>query len=467
MTIVVGGRQMNKKMGIVLATVLAVIILGAVIYKTSDISSATEQETVDTATQNICTLPGNVVRMDIKDEDMTVRLERRGQEWINLDYEEITYDWLTLHAWLIDFRGIVSEGILEQAEGEDLYNINEDSDIITLYDEMNNAQTFKISDIDSENDSIYVSTDEIEGVYKISQEDRHILEKNINDFVVSKDIIPLVDEIKNIQIQSKEGKTLILNKEDVPNKSEWSLSEYYSIDYKADADKVAELLEQILSLNDSRFEGFITENNDYGISESSIKLIVNDNNIIRFGEISEGKLYINLQGEDFVYSIKHDLESNINKLDAFELIDKQILEVTTSNFKEIIFENPKGKYTLKSQKDVDQQLQNDSILETDKYTLYLNEKQLNEEDKLELIKLVNESISLEVVLKHPEIEQKEHRPEEASIICRMQDGEEIKLELVPYDINYYLLRMEDTIEFAINKDKVTTLFNKFNNIIKN
>ena len=69
-------------------------------------------------------------------------------------------------------------------------------------------------------------------------------------------------------------------------------------------------------------------------------------------------------------------------------------------------------------------------------------------------------------MQNPKIEQKEERKAEATIEYSLKEGSSIQIELIPYDINYYILRYNGHVEFAVNKDKVTKLFTQLDHFVK-
>ena len=83
-----------------------------------------------------------------------------------------------------------------------------------------------------------------------------------------------------------------------------------------------------------------------------------------------------------------------------------------------------------------------------------------------MLNLIQESVYIETVLQNPQIEQKTERKAEISIVYYMKDGSQKLIELIPYDTNYYILRIDGNIEFAANKEKVTMLFSELGKIIK-
>ncbi|MBU3804929.1 MAG: hypothetical protein H9872_09275, partial [Candidatus Cellulosilyticum pullistercoris] len=87
---------------------------------------------------------------------------------------------------------------------------------------------------------------------------------------------------------------------------------------------------------------------------------------------------------------------------------------------------------------------------------------LTKEDAQEWVDKIQESLYIEALLQNPQIEQKEERKAEASIEYHLKDGSMIQIELIPYDINYYILRYNGNVQFAVNKDKITKLFMQLN-----
>ena len=96
----------------------------------------------------------------------------------------------------------------------------------------------------------------------------------------------------------------------------------------------------------------------------------------------------------------------------------------------------------------------------------LNEIGLNANEAQAWLDKIEESLCIQAPLQNPNIEQKEERKAEATITYLLKNGSICEIELIPYDINYYILRYNGKIEFAVNKEKVIKVFNELTNFTK-
>ena len=96
----------------------------------------------------------------------------------------------------------------------------------------------------------------------------------------------------------------------------------------------------------------------------------------------------------------------------------------------------------------------------------LNEIPLTAEEAKEWLDKIEASVCIESPLQNPNIEQKQERKAEAVMVYVLNDGSKMQIEFIPYDINYYILRYNGVIEFAVNKEKVTKLFNELTHFTK-
>ncbi len=449
---------MKKKMGIVL--LLCIILIGAGISYYNSQSKEAMGQTVEEeeVTQKICSLEGNVRRIEIKNTQTTV-LERQDQEWFNSAYKDLKYDWSSVHSWLSDLRSMESKEIIHKVQDESIYGIDEQSVTITLYDEMNNSQIFKVGKSIQDKDLLYVATDRMQGVYGVAINAQEKFLKDPNSFVIAQLNAPSVDEIQDITFDLKGEKSVGLKKVNDLGHDKWYLVDYYKGSYGVQSEVLENILEILRGMKAESFAGIITDTQDYGLSKPQVVITLNNEWSLSLSKMEGNRVYGRVNQKPYAYAINKEVLEQLVSLKPFSMIKKEVLEMTLQGNKEIILENPQGKYTL-SLKD-----KNEGQIATQPIG-YLNNKELTKEQISELMTVLNSSIWIEAALQNPEIEQKEERKAEITITCKMTNGQEDKIELIPYDINYYILRTNGEIEFAVNKDKATKLFSTLHHMTK-
>lgn len=449
---------MKKQMGIVL---LLIIILGGagMIYNNAQskmtMGQANRQEVVR---QKLCTLEGNVVRIEIKDNEMTI-LEKEYQNWVNPEHIDLTYNWQSVHDWLTAIRNVQSKEAVYKVEDEAQYGIDDKAVMITLYDEMNRSQTFKIGKVSENKETLYIATDRMEGIYVVPYDEGQQFLRDPNTFVIGDLKVPEIEDIETITVTRNEDDIYSLEKSRELGISKWSLMDYYKGNHFVQAEVMEELLKIIEEMKIESFAGAITEEVDYGLSNPQLILNLNKDWKLSFGKVEDDQVYVRMNDQSVVYTMKKDVLEKLISYKPFDMISRQILDLPLLTLKQIVLENPQGTYNLVLEDGQEGQVANEIASELDGLVL-------NKEETMELISTISSSIWIEAALQNPEIEQKEERKAEIIITCTLQNNQEEKIELIPYDINYYILRENGITEFAVNKDKVTKLFNTLSHMKK-
>ncbi len=453
-----GGTRMKKKMGIVL--LLGIILGGAGMIYYSTQSKMTMGQAIgkEEVAQKLCTLEGNVVRIEIKRDETTI-LEKEHQNWENPEHMDLTYDWQAVHEWLVAIRKIESKEAIYKVEDEAQYGIDDKSLIITLYDEMNRSQTFKVGKITEDKQLFYMTTDRMEGVYAVAYNDGQQLLRNPNTFVVGNLKIPELENIEQIKLTHNEEYTLSLKKLQDLGVDKWSLMDYYKGSHFIQTEVMEQLFETIKVMKIDSFAGAITEKEDYGLTKPQLILGLNQGWELSFGKTEGDLVYVRMNDQSVVYTMKKEALEQLTSYKPFDIISREVLELPLSGIKQIVLENPQGTYNLTLEYGEAGQVATEIVSQ-------LDEIALNKEQTAELISTISSSIWIEAALQNPEIEQKEERKAEITITCTLQNNQEEKIELIPYDINYYILRVDGVTEFAVNKDKVTKLFSTLSHMKK-
>lgn len=455
----VGGILMKKKMGLVLLVGIILGGAGMIYYRTQSamtMGQAAEQEAI---IQKLCTLEGNVVRIEIKNDETTI-LTKENQNWINPEYTNLSYNWQLVHGWLTTIRNIQSKEVIYKIEDEKQYGIDDQSVMITLYDEMNHSQTFKIGKASENKESLYITTDRMPGVYIVDYAEGQTFLASSNAFVVGDLRTPEEGAIETISMTRSEGANYSLQKSQALGMSKWFLGEYYKGQYLVKEEVIESLLKDIETMKIESFAGAISEKMDYGLSKPQLTLRLNNEWELNFGAVEGDKVYVKIGDQSVAYTMEKACLEKLTSYKPFEMISRELLNLPLSGLKQIVLENPQDTYQLVvSPEGQEMQVANEIVGELDGTVL-------NKEETAQILDTISSSICIEAALQNPEIEQKEERKAEITITCTLQNGKEEKIELIPYDINYYILRENGNTEFAVNKDKVIKLFNTLSQVKK-
>lgn len=450
---------MKKKRGLVL--LLSIILGGAgvIYYHTQSQTTMGQAVGQEEVMQQLCTLEGNAVRIEIKSNEMTV-LEKENQNWFNPAYMDLVYDWESVHDWLTSIRNMQSKEVIYKVEDETQYGIDDEAVMITLYDEMNHSQTFKIGKMSDNKDSFYVTTDRMEGIYAIDYSEGQLMLTDPNTFVTGDLKAPELSAIEEITVTRNEQDTYSLQKSQILGVSNWFLVNYYKGQYFVKEESMAAILNEVNEMKIEGFAGVITDEYDYGLSKPQLILNLNKEWQLSFGKVEGDKVYVRVDNQPVVYTMNKTTLEELTSYKPFNMLSRNLLDLPLLGVKQIVLENPQDTYQLLiSQNGQEGQVVNEIVSE-------LNGVALNKEETVEILSTISSSIWIETPLQNPEIEQKEERKAEITITCTLQNGQEQIIELIPYDINYYILRENGVTEFAVNKDKITKLFNTLNQVKK-
>ncbi len=437
---------MKWKAGMLLLIGCILVGTGALVYqyniKPDQEGKVIEKELVE----KLCILKGNIVRIEVRKDGTTI-LEKHNGQWQNPLISSLEYDEGKIHNWLVKIRALESLEAIYRVEDLASYGIDENAFTLTFYDDTNDIQTYRVGKVS--NGVVYLMCDQLEGIFTISLEQSEMLQSNLNDFVEGHIDTPDVKKIDRIQLLEGNKPGFSLIKMNMPEHPNWVLSDYYKSQHPIQQEVMESLLNEVDRIELKGFVGIMSEQEDYGLEEPQYKMVLNDSWSLSFGKSTEQGVYVRQNEEIIVYEVDKVFFNILSDLKPFDMISKQILDITPASIREVVLENPKDKYVLSLQEEK---------AGSKKIVGKLNDKVLDDEQIGEIVTRINESICLEAVLQNPEIEQKEARKAEITIRYSLVDHSKAEIELIPYDINYYILRYNGNIEFAVNKDKVIKLF---------
>lgn len=441
---------MKKKVGIALLALISIGLVGS--YAVKAIEENRVYEVLKEEVQlPICTLSNKeIVRLEVYEQEVTT-FEKQGDHWINAELPDLPYDQELMNEFVETLKNMTSIETLRYIENLSEYGINEDAKMITIYDSENNSQTFKLGHILTDENKIYVSIDDDELLYSVPYDTVSKLFTKTSSLTSKVLTLPNIEAINQIEITSEDKKPIILNmKDDV-----WYLSDYYKEGRLAVEELVGETLDQIYALDKESYVGIITEAEDYGISKPSLTIKLNQEITLQFGRRENGMVYIRFNEEPYVYRINEERIKVFDNIDPFNLIVKEVYIPNVDEVIQIELVNPQATYTL----DLSKNDQGVSISE-------FNEVMLDAGQTQEVIENIVKSICIEALLQNPQIEVNGERKAEITVTYTLKDGNKKLIELIPYDIHFYILRLDGQIEFAVGKEQVTQLFNKMAQILK-
>ena len=447
-----------------------------------------------------------IARIEYKSNDL-ITLEKQGEIWSNPEQPNLSYDQDLMAEWIGSLQALETKEVVKNVQDETVYGISDESVMITLYDSMNDYQTIKLGDIIEAEDSVYIKCDEENKLYVLSYEAAKAIFIRPNEFVDCSQVLQ-VEQLNSITLEKEGQKTVNL-----VNEEGWKLKDYYAFLAVLNEEEIEDLLQTTLQMQVKNYVGTYEDLKPYGLEEPRFILTLNDETKLAFGNQSGDYVYVTINGENDVYVMEKETYTKFMSFKPFNAINKQVVHVNMSDLESITLINPQGTYELKfnemapveegledentrsestehealvtKQDEAQQKVDENPVTEVvenektiaahqnlesqeakEPVVATLNDIELIQSEAQEWLDKIQASIYIEAPLQNPNIEQKEERKAEATINFKLKDQSVLNIKLVPYDINYYILRYNDIVEVAVNKEKVTKLFNELTQFVK-
>jgi len=438
----------------------------------------------------------DIVRVEYKANEL-MTLEKQGEVWVNSDQPDLKYNQDMVNQWLTSLTHLETKEVVKNIQDEQAYGISDGSVMITLYDAMNHHQTIQLGNIVKAEDRVYIKCNDEDKLYVLSYEAAKPTFVHPNEFVDCSHVLK-IGTLESIKIENQNDKAITLVKN-----NQWQLKDYYAIPGVVDEKVIEPLTNAILEMQISGYVGTYEDLASYGLDQPNLVLTLNGKTKIAFGNQRGNKVYVTVNDGQDVYTMEKAFYNQLMTFRPFNAIDKQVVHINSASLIQVTLVNPQGIYELKfnevepeamsSQENVTELVEDQTTLKEDELgeaitkeveaqettaqgtvtketkeiiNVTLNEKALTEDEAQEWLDQIESSIYIEAPLQNPSIEQKEERKAEATIQFVLKDQYTIDIELIPYDINYYILRYNGITEFAVNKDKVTKLFNDLTEFVK-
>ncbi|WP_168190061.1 DUF4340 domain-containing protein [Caloramator sp. E03] len=291
-------------------------------------------------------------------------------------------------------------------------------------------------------------------IYTVSDTIGKQMIKSLDD-IRDKTIVIANENISGIKISN--GNNIIELKSS--DGTRWYMEQPYGMSVSADNDKLNSL---IYSLKEIYIEGFVEDEckdlSKYGLNKPSLKVDVfegnNTKSLIFGNKVGEDNIYFKTSDSNSIYMMS--LESfNTFNIKPFDIVSKCPVNPLIANIDEMTIVNGKNKYTFTVKKQNSGTNKNNDEV---KYIYELNGKQIKDEDFKDMYNkycnLVVDSQIKNVIKGTPDV----------VITFKLNEGFEkyVKIELIPYNDNFYEMLINGKGDFAISKTQI----NEFINLVK-
>ena len=456
-----GGFNMNKKIGIAILIMLLAGIVAIPLYIKHEQKS--KEEIVEDIEVSLTALKADALsRIELKDESAFV-LQKQDQKWIEPEYKELVYNDEAVTNMVNSIYSLKSKQVIHNVQDLSTYGINENSKIITLYDQTNDPYPLKFGHYSADKSSLYIGTDADKTIYVVNSEDAKTLFQKREELLEKKMVLPEIETLKTIQIAKKDEPTVQIKK-NLKGKNEaydtWTLEGYFKGTHAINTEDVDAIIHQIMNFEKDKFIGEkAVALEPYGLDHPSMSITLNNKWVIKFGKKEGNTLYFIYSGEPYMYTMSEEKIKALNEIKPIALIRKQVYVPDLSKLTQIEVIDPQQNLKLDIKKQTAKK-------DEGSYTSAVGEVSFDAAKTSEIISLIEDNVCIEAQLQNPEIEQKEERKAEISIVYHYNDHTTKTIELIPYDTNFYILRFEDAIEFAVGKEKVMSMLNALHEKIK-
>lgn len=451
---------MHKKIGIVITALLLLCIV-AVPWHIRDMrikEEKTKQEITEVYQVNLMKLNKDIVtRVEIKDKNLLVLKKQEGA-WKDSEFEALPYHQEAVQNMISAVCSLQSTQVIRNVQDEKKYGISEDSRMITLYDETNNAYSIRLGSLTADKNSLYIAAGAEKTVYIADGSKSELLFQTRDDFIEKQLIMPQKDTVDLIEIGKKDERKLRMIKNPIGGHGAydtWSLENFYKTPHTVSTEMTESLINQMMGFEKTGVVGEKTGDlAPYGLDRPEFFINLNNSWVIKFGKKENGLVYFIYSKEPYVYRIPEEKLKGLFDIKPIAVIRKEVYIPDFTRLQNVTLSDPAQNIVL----DLKEQKEG---VGAPLLTSTVGEIQFNTEKTKALLQLIIENICIEAELQNPEIEEKQERKAEITIAYHFKDGTDKVIELLPYDNNFYILRFEGNIEFAVGKEKIMGMLSKF------
>lgn len=436
---------MKKKTIIGIVVAIVVIFLGLFITKWYQ---ETQVEALETIEMSLCKFnASDIVQIDFN-ENGTQTFIKKEDKWINAAQPDVLYNQGLMNNVAYQISKLTSYKIIKNVQDPTVYGINENSKIITAYNTINEVSTYRIGQKLPEENATYVWSDENETLALVLDINLASVMVPTNKMIEPLVQIPVYDQMNQLTITKQDQIVMQMERID----QVWQMNAPFQNTHEV----LEGQIESYVGLLGEVKKDKVVENPNkdletYGLTQPSLSIAINEDYIIDFGNKENGHIYFKTNKDSGIYEVK---EENINKLyevDPFSWITKTLYKPDRKTLKEITVEYTDKTYHLQLKEALDVPSLNGHLIDG---------------STKETILSGFEGLMIHSYLSNTSFEENNPRPAEITISYTDLSNQVMKLEFVPYDPSFYLLRMDDHIEFSVEKKVLVDFMHTLDNLLQ-
>lgn len=426
---------MKKKTWIGIGIGVVVILIGLLLTKWYIDNQVEALETVETALCDFAT--EDIVQMDFNDET-TESFVKQGETWVNKAREDVAYNQSVLKNVAYQISHLTSYKILKNPKDLTAYGINEHSKVITIYNSLSEVNTFRIGNRIAEENATYVWNDEKEELALILDINLASVMVPTDEMIDSHFTAPTYEEITKINLMKKDQQVMEVTREN----ETWFVGNPFITKHRAIDGQVEAYVALMANIKKEKIVEEAGDLKNYGLDSPEFTILLNDTYQLEFGHSQNGLIYFRSSEDSGIYLIKEEGIKALFEIEPFNWIDKNLYTFDRTQLKEVKVTKGEEVYTLQ--------------LKGSENVPQLNGQVLDGSTK-EMILTALEQLSAYSYLSNTTFEENNPRPAEVTIQYSNLDGSEVTLEFIPYDPSFDLFRMDNHIEFSVEKKSIAEL----------
>lgn len=402
----------NKKiLGALL--IISIMVVGLGIYGWKTYKST---EIVQEMIMNLCAFsPEKITRMEIYNQELTT-LKKNNNKWENEEYREVNYNQELIQGLVKQVSNLSTTQVVKHVQDLGAYGITDASMRLTIYNDLNEAQSFIIGKQLFEHNVTYVYSVEQEILGVVPDTQLATIKLSSGQLIDTTIDFTSLQTMTQFEVQSVDKVLMQLTKEG----EVWAVTNPYQKSYVANMETFEAYQLMIQEITKNKFVGIETEK--YGLSKPELTLIIDEKPFLTIGSVIDGKRYFTVGEMPYIYQVENSKVKPLLAIDPYKWIS-QTIYTPAENLQsiEIHYLNDKKSITLPF----------DEVLLQALYDLSLN-----------------------APIANAQIEQSNPREAEVTIRYHYADGTTKTIEYIPYDPSFYLLREDGIVEFSVEKKSV-------------
>lgn len=436
---------MKKKSLVVISLLMIGTLIGLLVTKWYIDSKVEVLEVIETPLCEFDT--SDIIQIDFN-ENSTQSFIWQEEKWVNQEQPDVHYNQALIKNAVNQISKLKSYKIIKNVQDPAVYGIDEKSKMITVYNTINEASTYRIGNKLPEENATYIWSDEKEILALVLDINLASIMVPTNEMVDPLVEMPAFEEVSLLTV-SKKGQ-LIMQIEKVDGI--WQMKAPFQSIHQVEEGKIESYISLLSAIKkDKVVEKNLGDLEKYGLLEPALSLTLNDNFTINFGNRENGHSYFNTNQDSGIYAVKEENINPIFEIEPFNWIMKTLYKPDRKTLKEVDIQYMDKNYKLQLKEAVD--------------VPNLNGHLLDGATKESILKGLEDFV-VHSYLSNTSFEENNPRTAEITIRYTDLDNQVVTLEFVPYDPSFYLLRIDNHIEFSVEKKMLVDFISTLDNIIQ-